>query len=329
MAKNKKSKGKKFMMILGSIIGVIAVLMVIGYFINKSALKKEDATLVPKGQMIEVDGGKINVYTEGNGEETIVILAGYGVSLPQAEYGPLMRELTDKYRVVICDYKGVGFSSGADKARTVENMTEETRAALKGAGIEGPYIFMPHSMGGFIAENYAVKYPEEVKAMVLIDSTPTVEVNKKAPSVGWVYELSKFLQNVGFTRFQLSIAPLPYKVENGYTEEEISLLKTFTKRVFNDTMIHIGGALPQFIEETKSISVPDGIPVLKIISKPTLEATSKQLKEDGMVYQEKHLAKLGDDASYELVDYSHLMYQTNAKEIAEMAETFFAEKIAH
>ncbi|MGL4737481.1 MAG: alpha/beta fold hydrolase [Cellulosilyticaceae bacterium] len=325
MAKNKKSKGKRCMMVLGSIIGIIAVLMVIGYFINKSALKKEDATLVPKGQMVEVDGGQINVYSEGNGEETIVILAGYGVSLPQAEYGPLMRALTDQYQVVICDYKGVGFSSGTDQPRTVANMTEETRAALKGAGIKAPYIFMPHSMGGLIAEDYAIKYPEEVTAMVLLDSTPTVAVNQKAPSIGWVYKLSEFLQSVGFTRFQVNIAPLPYKVENGYTEEEVSLLKTFTKRAFNDTMINMGIALPQFIEEMKSVSVPDGIPVLKIISKPTLEMTSKQLKEDGMAYQEKHLAKLGNEVKFELVDYPHLMHQTYAKEIAERAEKFLKE----
>lgn len=100
------------------------------------------------------------------------------------------------------------------------------------------------------------------------------------------------------------------------------LLKTFTKRVFNDTMIHIGGAFPQMIEDTKSISVPEGIPVLKIISKPTLEMTSKQLKEDGMTYQEKHLAKLGNDVTSKVVDYAHMMNQTNAKEIAEMAKDF-------
>lgn len=315
------------MMILGSIIGIIVGLMIIGYFINKTARVKEDAMLMPKGQMTEVDGGKINVYTEGKGADTIVILAGYGVSLPQADYGPLVRKLSDEYQVVVCDYKGVGFSSGTDKARTVECITEETREALKAAGIKAPYIFMPHSLGGLIVENYAVKYPEEVKAMVLLDTTPSVLINKKAPSIGWVYQLSKFLQNVGFTRLQVNLIPLPYKIENGYTKEEIKLLKTFTKRAFNDTMIHIGLTIPQMIEDTARLSVPKEIPVLKIISKPTIEGATKQLKEDSMIYQEKHLAKLGNKVNSEIVDYPHLMHQTHAKEIADKAKIFLTQHL--
>lgn len=315
------------MMVLGSIIGIIVGLMIIGYFVNKAALVKEDAMLVPKGQMVEVDGGTINVYSEGKGEDTIVILSGYGISLPQAEYGPLVRKLSDEYQVVVCDYKGVGFSSGADKARTVDCITEETREALKAAGIKAPYIFMPHSLGGLIVENYAVKYPEEVKAMVLLDTTPSVLVNKKAPSIEWVYQLSKFLQNVGFTRLQLNLIPLPYKVKNGYTQEEINLIKTFTKRVFNDTMLDIGLAIPKMIEDTAMLSVPEAIPVLKIISKPTVERASKQLKEDSMIYQEQHLAKLGNNVKSEFVDYTHLMHQTHAKEIADRAKVFLAQHI--
>lgn len=311
-------------MIFASIVGVIVLLMLIGFQVNKASLKKENNTLKPKGKLVEVDGGQINVYTEGNGKETVVILSGYGVALPQAEYGPLLRNLQDDYKVVICDYKGLGFSSVTDKPRTVEQMVEETREALKGAGITPPYILMPHSIGGAYSEYYAIKYPEEVKAMIQLDGTPTVMIGKKAPNMVWVFKLSKFLQNVGFTRFQLSLIRLPYPQNNGYTEEEIKLLTTFTKRCFNDTMINQGSMIATVIEEMSKMEMPSGIPVLKLISKQSVAMTSKQLKLDAMIYQEQHLEKLGNAVSHELLDCGHNMHQTNAHEVAEKAKVFIS-----
>lgn len=310
------------------IIESIAILIGIGVLINKVGLRKEAKVLKPKGQMVEVDGGEINVYSEGKGRETIVILAGFGVPLPQAEYGPLMRELKDQYKVVICDYKGLGFSSLTDKPRNNENIVEETREALRQAGFKPPYILMPHSIGGVYSEYYTSKYPEEITGIVMLDGTPSVVPNKPMPTAALkLFKISKILQSIGFTRLQLKLVKLPYSTDCGYTQEEVGLIRTFVKRCINDTMINQGEWIPENIKEVEPFTMPNDIPVLKIISKQTAEAPEKQWGMKAMDYQQKHLDKLGSRVSHEILDCKHNMHQTHAKQIGELAKAFIEKSI--
>ncbi|MGL4374261.1 MAG: alpha/beta hydrolase [Turicibacter sp.] len=303
-------------------------LLCMGFFINRACLKKENKELVAKGQMIEVDGGYVNVYSKGEGDVTVVILSGFGVSLPIAEYGPLLRELKDKYQVVICDYKGLGFSSMTSVERSNQHMLDETREVLKKAGFEPPYVLMPHSIGGIYSEYYAAKYPEEVAGIVLLDGTPSISPEKPMPAiVGSIFKFNAFLQNCGVTRVQLLLPVLPYRTKNGYTEEEMSLLKIFTKRYINDTMINQMKWFDENIKEVECFNVPDEVPVLKVISKKSSEMGSKQAKLEPMAYQEQHLSKLGKFATYSILDCGHNMHQTHAKEVAKLADQFISKKI--
>jgi pimeloyl-ACP methyl ester carboxylesterase len=65
----------------------------------------------------------MHVYALGDGGKTIVLLPGFGVSLPSADFGPLMRELSKEYTVVCVEYFGIGFSDRTDTPRTNENYT--------------------------------------------------------------------------------------------------------------------------------------------------------------------------------------------------------------
>jgi pimeloyl-ACP methyl ester carboxylesterase len=51
----------------------------------------------------------------------------------------------------------------------VENLVQESRAALKELGIQPPYILAPHSYSGFEAIWWANTYPDEVKAVLGLD----------------------------------------------------------------------------------------------------------------------------------------------------------------
>lgn len=121
------------------------------------------------GTKIKVGKGKINIYSEGQGEYTIVVLSGAGVPSPVLEYRPLYRKLSDEYRIVVIEKSGYGLSESTGTERTVENMVRENREALKGAGIEPPYILMPHSYSGFETIYWANLFPDEVKAVLSID----------------------------------------------------------------------------------------------------------------------------------------------------------------
>lgn len=121
------------------------------------------------GNTVKVGKTDINIYTEGNGDITIVFMAGSGVGCPALEYKPVYKRMSDKYRIAVVEKAGYGLSGKATTPRTVDNLVEESRAALKALNILPPYVLVPHSYSGFEAIWWANTYPDEVKALLSLD----------------------------------------------------------------------------------------------------------------------------------------------------------------
>ncbi|MGE5416891.1 MAG: alpha/beta fold hydrolase [Acidobacteriota bacterium] len=309
-----KRWSKKIMTGFAIFLGIIVCLNIIGFAVNKIFYANELEAVSPYGQMVEVNGHKMHVYSMGNGEKTIVLLPGFGVSLPSADFGPLMRELSKEYTVVCIEYFGTGFSDQIDTPRTNENYTEEIRTALSLAGFKAPYILMPHSASGIYSEYYAAKYPDEVSAIIMLDTTSTTKPEGKNPPK-FVYTLGKLQQACGVTRLAVGLMAPAQKAANGYTTKEISDYKLFTNHVLNDTIIDQSYRMLDNINDVSAISFPKDIPVLKLIS----SQTEKQLGPD---YQTKHLKRLGTKVEATCIDSSHFMYQTKVEDIRNETRTF-------
>lgn len=321
----KMKRGKKIMTILAVILGAIISLNLIGFAANRTLFANELNAIAPYGEIVTVNGQKMHVYAmghskgngDGNGRQTIVLLPGFGVSLPSADFGPLMRELSQEYTVVCVEYFGVGFSDQVKTARTNANIVEETRTALSLAGFKAPYILMPHSVSGVYSEYYAAKYPEEVSAIIMLDTTATARQEGKNPP-RFVYGIAKLQQACGLTRLTYGLMPPGQKAENGYTAKEISDYKLFAYHVLNDTMIDQSLRTLDSINEVSAMPFPQEIPVLKLIS-------SQSLAKVGADYQEKHLARLGSTIQSQTIEGSHFIYQTSTAKIYELTKAFLAE----
>jgi pimeloyl-ACP methyl ester carboxylesterase len=50
-------------------------------------------------------------------------------------------------------------------------MVADLRSLLQAAGVEPPYVLVGHSMGGMVVRLYAHLHPEEVRGLVLVDSS--------------------------------------------------------------------------------------------------------------------------------------------------------------
>lgn len=318
----KQKRGKKLMRIALIILCLIVGANILGLIINKTLFRNELDSMEPYGQLVEVNGSKMHVYSMGSGEKTIVLLPGFGVSLPSADFGPLMRKLSESYNVVTIEYFGIGFSDETDKPRTNENYMNEIRSALHQTGFNPPYILMPHSASGVYSEYYAIKHPEEVSSIIMLDTTSTAITGKNPGYMGVLYSIGKIQQATGFTRIVAGLVPDTKLVENGYTEKEIADYKTFTFHVLNDTLINQSLLLIENINEVNSLEFPEDVPVLKIISKQSVEAMAKKDKDDGMGYQNKHLSVLGNKVAHTVVDSTHFVYQTHADEIVKMTNAF-------
>ena len=135
-------------------------------------LKREKPRLTRVGTAVEVDGYHMNVYLEGkktDTEATIVLLSGSGVAAPIYDYKILYSKLTDELQVAVVEKFGYGYSDVSELPRDVATLVEEDRKALKKAGVEAPYVLMPHSMSALEVVYWANTYPEEVEKIIGLD----------------------------------------------------------------------------------------------------------------------------------------------------------------
>lgn len=123
----------------------------------------------PPGAYASVNGVKLWYETEGKGEPLVLVPGGPGD--PHTIFHLFFSRLADRQRVVYFDEYGVGKSdratskSGYSFARDVENL-EGLRKAL---GLSKMNL-LGQSYGGMVAEAYALKYPESVERLILVDS---------------------------------------------------------------------------------------------------------------------------------------------------------------
>jgi len=324
--KNKIAKkwGKRTLLVFLILFGFYISISIVAFAVNTVLSKGELDHIQPYGELIDIGGSKMHVYSMGNGEETIVLLPGLGVALPSADFGPLMRKFSENYTVVTVEYFGIGFSDQIDTPRTNQNYMNEVRTALDKAGFKPPYILMPHSASGIYSEYYAAIYPNEVSSIIMLDTTSTALVSEETQS-GFIYSLTKLSQAVGNTRLLAKLIPDTKLLENGYTEEEIEHYRLFSFHAVNDTMINQAKMIMDNVKEVNELPFPEDIPVLKLISQETVEVMANQDKDDGMGYQNNHLSRLGNNVSYKVLDTTHLLYQTKVAEIVKLTNEFLVQ----
>lgn len=323
----KLEKGARMILkIFGIFTIVITISLLCGSILHSTYFKTKKEEIQPYGQLVDVGDGKIHVFAMGSGEKTIVLLPGLGLSLPSADFSPLMRKLSINHTVVCIEYFGMGFSSETSKPRTTENYVEETREALAKAGFEPPYILMPHSISGVYGEYYASRYPDEVEAIIALDSTSTAKYDEIPAFVKALLPISKIQQNLGVTSILGALVVNKQDLlANGYTEKEINDSLLFLGFTMNDTSFEQISNSAEFIKQTMELPFPEYIPYLKLIAKQTFETSTPQLKQLNMTpqeYQFAHLARIGKQAEYKIIDSNHFVYIHNSDQIVELTEAF-------
>ena len=152
------------------IIFVILILFLGGTFgFHQLSLQKESKLLMPIGKKVVVNGHQMNVYIKGEGSETIVFLSGAGIASPILDFKNLTDSLSKKYKVVVVERAGYGYSEDSNQSRDVMTVLSETRQALSQAEVSGPYVIVSHSMASLESLAWQEKYPDEVKALVGLD----------------------------------------------------------------------------------------------------------------------------------------------------------------
>jgi len=203
-----KKKLKKILLI---ILVIVALFLLFTFIRHRILLKREKDIVKPIGQMVEVDGHKMCVYTEGDGDKTLVFMSGSGTISPILDFKSIYPQLTDKYRIAVVEKFGYGYSDQVDKPRDVASILADTRAALKGAGVEAPYVLCPHSYSGIEALYWAQTYPDEVESIIGLDMCvpECYDYTKDGKLAVPYYRLMHGLLNLGIGRYVSDSTLLP------------------------------------------------------------------------------------------------------------------------
>lgn len=300
----------------GIILGVLVAAHSIGYLVTRWLLPRDRDRMRASGRLVDVDGRAMHVVVRGDGNETVVLLAGAGVPLPSADFGPLMRLVATRFTVVCIEEFGVGHSDRTPDPRTNENLTREIRTALSQTGCRPPYVLMPHSASGITSEYYAAQHPDEVSAIVMLDTTSSAADEARVPA--FVYRLAKVPQVTGASRIvNRLVVPRLLRKERGYTDQEILDYRTLMNQLLNDTVVDQQLRFADRVREVRQLPFPDAIPVVKLVPVGTL-------RRMGEAYQRDHMQRLGPNATYQVVEGSHFVHHTNAARIVDTTADLLA-----
>jgi pimeloyl-ACP methyl ester carboxylesterase len=119
-----------------------------------------------KDTYLDVDNTKVR-YVEAGAGPAVVMIHGNAGSVDDWDFNS-MTQLCHNYRLIAIDRPGHGKSDRPDgKAATLHYQTKVVHDTLAQLGVSHP-VLVGHSWGGSLALAYAVDYPNELSAIVLL-----------------------------------------------------------------------------------------------------------------------------------------------------------------
>ncbi|EDU37877.1 hydrolase, alpha/beta domain protein [Clostridium sporogenes ATCC 15579] len=318
---------KKIIKILRNILIVILALLIIISIVGQVRKYLEENDVKPLGILVNVDGKKMHVYSEGHGKKTIVLMPGLGSIAPSIDFKPLINELKKDFKVVVVEPFGYGFSEETSKERSVENIVDETRMALKKAKIDGPYILMPHSISGVYAQYYASTYPNEVEAIIMLDTILVKAVIEEADKIDFSFGKKQFaLANIGnFLGMDRIYYNNIYKDENCFSKSDKNdLIKMGVQSSFNETMKNEANLLLKNCETVNKTKISKDFPILKFIAIKSVKDINNEKYTKVMnknINEFKEYIKF----TYCVLEGGHYIYYTKSKEIGKETREFLAK----
>jgi pimeloyl-ACP methyl ester carboxylesterase len=113
--------------------------------------------------LARLNGININYRVEGQGEPLVMIMGFSGRRSGWIRQIPFFRK---HYRVITLDNRGVGKSNKPPGPYSTRMMADDTIGLMDLLGIEKAHI-MGVSMGGMIAQELAINYPQRVMKLIL------------------------------------------------------------------------------------------------------------------------------------------------------------------
>lgn len=126
---------------------------------------------------IEINGANLYYEEHGAGEETIVF--SHGLLMSGDMFAEQVQALGANYRVIVYDHRGQARSEITKAGYDMDSLTKDAEALIRELNC-APCHFAGLSMGGFVGLRLAIRQPQLLRSLILMDTTadPEPEENR-------------------------------------------------------------------------------------------------------------------------------------------------------
>ena len=119
----------------------------------------------------KVDIGDCKLYCEQEGQGTPLVLLHGGPGATHHYFHPWFSQAGKFARVIYYDQRGCGLSDyQPGKGYNMDQAVDDLDRLRRALGID-QWVVLGHSYGGLLAQCYALKYPENLKGLVLVGAS--------------------------------------------------------------------------------------------------------------------------------------------------------------
>lgn len=134
-----------------------------------------EADLIANSEPGLVDLGDYSLFMRCEGErqnpDDPIVIFESGGNMPIETWDDVFPAIVTETRACVYDRLGVGLSDpvAEGEIRTARNMADDLALLLETAEIEGPYLFVGHSLAGLILRIFIAEHLDQVVGAVMVD----------------------------------------------------------------------------------------------------------------------------------------------------------------
>ncbi len=131
---------------------------------------------------INISKSKLN-YTEYGSGIPLLLIAG--LASDSQSWLPIITGLSRHFRIITFDNRGIGRSPQDNSNITIQKMADDCVELMEHINLSSA-IVLGHSMGGMIAMDMAIRYPDAVDKLILEATAPSIIMRNKKLFSDWV-----------------------------------------------------------------------------------------------------------------------------------------------
>ena len=124
---------------------------------------------------IKINGARLYYERHGAGPETIIF--AHGLLMSGRMFDNQVDALKNRYQCITFDHRGQGQSEVTADGYDMDTLTADAAGLIRSFGC-APCHFLGLSMGGFVGMRLAIRSPELIKSLMLLETTADPEPNE-------------------------------------------------------------------------------------------------------------------------------------------------------